>query len=248
MKPIIIYTESLALKLQAKSLAKQLALPYTDHPHLDDLLLWLTPEFIGLKKLNEPHPFYINFLDKKIQFRSKQATLRNELLARALGLKRHTHPVIVDATAGLGRDSFMIATLGFEIVLLERSAIIHALLTDAMTRAQQNPAIARMHLIQTDAIQWLKQAQSIDVIYLDPMFPERKKTALVKKEMRLFQEVLGDDIDADLLFKTAITCGAKRVVVKRPKLAAPLMNMKPDIIFQGKSSRFDVYLPKNRRL
>ena len=103
----------------------------------------------------------------------------------------------------------------------------------------------RLHLIQSDAIFYLKNLEISarpDIIYLDPMFPERSKTALVKKEMRIFQDIVGDDNDADLLLKTALACASQRVVVKRPRLAKPLADIEPNNYLKGSSSRFDVYI------
>jgi 16S rRNA (guanine1516-N2)-methyltransferase len=163
-----------------------------------------------------------------------------------MGLKSHSTPKILDATAGLGRDSFILASLGFEITLLERSPIIHALLEDGIKRAgadaETAPIVERMHLIQTDAIHWMQTHAPFDIIYLDPMFPERNKSALVKKEMRIFQDVIGDDADANALLTAALACATKRVVVKRPRLAAYLAELTPSFSQTGSSSRFDIYL------
>lgn len=217
-----------------------------------DYLLILTPSFIGLQKTAEkkPNPFYIDFLTGKLAYRSQQAGLRNELLARAMGSKPGDHPRIVDATAGLGRDSFILATLGFDVIMLERSPIVSILLQDALFRAKNEinleNTIKRMHLHQTDAISWLNehkmQNDQPDVIYIDPMFPDRKKSASVKKEMVTLQELLGSDTDSQTLFETALTCAKRRVVVKRPRLAANIAERAPSFTLSGKSSRFDIYL------
>lgn len=60
-----------------------------------------------------------------------------------------------------------------------------------------------------------------DVVYLDPMYPHRQKSALVKKEMRVFQSLVGNDDDADSLLIPAMTIAKRRVVVKRPNYASP---------------------------
>lgn len=188
----------------------------------------------------------IDFLSKAMKYRRQQASLRREALARALGLKAKSKPSIVDATAGLAQDSFILACLGFKVTLLERSPIIYALLMDGMKRAEQDatvaPIIQRMHLLHVDAINWLKKTIPPDIVYLDPMFPLRKKTALPKKEMRLFHTIVGNDLDADLLLTTALTCAAQRVVVKRPRLAQTLADIAPTFSLKGSSSRFDIYI------
>lgn len=188
----------------------------------------------------------VDFLSGKLTYRRQNASLRNEILARAMGLNHHSNPIIVDATAGLARDSFILASLGFEIYLLERSDIVHALVADGIQRAMENihvaPIVKRLHLIHTDAIAWLQKGEIIpDIIYLDPMFPERQKSALVKKEMQIFQDIIGDDTDAGKLFKTALACAKKRVVVKRPRLAPPIDETKPSFSMVGRSCRFDIY-------
>ncbi len=194
-------------------------------------------------------PFYIDFLAGKLRYRAEQAGLKREMLARALGKKPKEEPRIVDATAGLGRDSFILACLGFNVILLERSAILHALLQDAMHHAKVDPemapVIARMQLIHADATSWLAQlpeADRPDIIYLDPMFPERQKSASVKKEMVILQQLLGAETDSEALLNMALACSKHRVVVKRPRLAPALTNQPRAFSLTGKSSRFDIYL------
>jgi 16S rRNA (guanine1516-N2)-methyltransferase len=194
----------------------------------------------------------IDFTSGSMRYRVKHASLKKELLAKALGVKPRDNPVIIDATAGLGRDSFILASLGFKVTMLERSPVLFNLLTDALKRAAQDPVmapvIARLTLVQADAISWLssptfKQAYHPDVIYLDPMFPERQKSASSKKEMVFLQELLGTDKDTEELFKAAFACGTPRIVVKRPRLAESIASwIKPNFSLEGKSSRFDVYI------
>lgn len=238
----------------AEQLAAELHLPFiadeTAHPEYEYALV-LTPDYLGLQSTSEKKfaPFYIDFLGGKMRYRSDQAGLKKELLARALGMKPKDHPRIIDATAGLGRDSFILAKLGFTVTLLERSPVIFALLRDALSRAAADSTMsevtARMHLIQTDAVSWLAQLkddQRPDIIYLDPMFPERDKTALVKKEMVILQNLLKNEPDSLNLFDSAMTCSQKRVVVKRPRLAPALSEIAPSYTLTGKNSRFDIYL------
>ena len=189
-------------------------------------------------------PFVIDFFDKTLQYRIKQASIKKEAIARAMGLKSHTSPLILDTTAGLGRDSFLLASLGFQVQMLERSPIIHALLKNAIVRAAALPAIQKMHLTLANAITWLNEStEKPDIIYLDPMFPERKKTALPKQSMLIFHDIVGDDLDASLLLTKAIACATKRVVVKRPRLATNISaHCAPSFSLTGSSNRFDVYL------
>lgn len=247
---IAIFTIYHELIPKAEQLSKQLDLPFiTNVDEKFAYLLVLTPNYIGLQKTGtNANPLYIDFLSGKMQFRRKQASLRNEILARALGLKNKSPRTILDATAGLARDSFILASLGFAIDLIERSPIIHLLIADGIERAVKNQEFAsimqKMHLIKTDAITWMK-THSYDIVYLDPMFPERKKSALSKQDMRIFHEIVGQDLDADQLLQAALTCAKQRVVVKRPRLAQPLANKSPTFSMEGSSNRFDIYLTRD---
>lgn len=203
-------------------------------------------------------PIYVDFLHGPLAHRRKYGGGRGQLIARAMGLSRRSRgrpcvcpseagsPLhILDATAGLGRDAFVLACLGCKMHLLERSPIIAALLADGLKRAQADPEFADidMQLTVTDAITYLKTCKrKYDVIYLDPMFPTRTKSALVKKEMRILRDLVGEDIDATKLLELALKNATKRVVVKRPKLAPTIPGPAPTLKFVGKSSRFDVYI------
>lgn len=230
-----------------------IAQPDSEAATVYDYLLLMTPQYLCLHdcKHKKIRDFYIDFLAGKLHHRRQHTSIRKELLAKAMGRKPSTQLHLVDATAGLGRDSFILATLGFRITLLERSPIVFALLQDAMQRASQHGQLAtileRMRLIQVDATHWLKTMlpqQRPPIIYLDPMFPERKKSAAVKKDMAILQELLGNETDTLTLFEAALTCATERVVVKRPRLAMPLGNLAPHFSMHGKHSRFDIYLTK----
>jgi 16S rRNA (guanine1516-N2)-methyltransferase len=119
--------------------------------------------------------------------------------------------------------------MGCRVTLLERSPAIAALLADGLERAAASPALAhlireRISLHHTDAVQWLEAAPPEarpHVVYLDPMYPERHKSALVKKAMRVFRDLVGDDPDAAVLLEAALGRARRRVVVKRPRRAPP---------------------------
>lgn len=211
-----------------------------------DNLLVMTPDYLGLKIPGQKTLFHIDFLSGKSLYRLKQASLKKELLARAIGIHPKEQPTVIDATAGLGRDSLILAALGYHIILIERSPILHALLEDAMQRASRHPqlgqAISRMQLICANSIEWLSNHPPADIIYLDPMFPERQKSASIKKELAILQNLLGKDVDSQELFDTAFACASRRVVVKRPRLSERISQKEPDFSLMGKSSRFDVYL------
>jgi 16S rRNA (guanine1516-N2)-methyltransferase len=249
---VAIFPSVPAVQALAITLAQKLNLPLVANQQAEyDYFLILTPHSLTLQKAGSPSlSLCVNFLAEKMLYRRQQASLKNEALARALGLKGKIYPKIVDATGGLAGDGFIVAALGFDIVLLERSAIVYALVADGIQRAREHAAMAavidRLRLIHVDAIHWLQNlpdAERPDIIYLDPMFPERKKSALPKQEMLILHDIVGNDRDADALFKTALACAIKRVVVKRPRLAVSLAAaVKPSFSLTGSSSRFDVYL------
>lgn len=249
-KIAVSYThETLAVK--ARRLADILNLDCIDQPTSTayPFLLIFTPDYLGLLKAGEPlkNLFFVDFAKPQFNYRLKHARTNNELLAKSLGCKPHNHPHIIDATAGLGSDAFILAFLGYKLTLLERSPIVYNLLKDALQRASEIPeyqtTVSRIQLIQTNAINWLPLQRPLpDIIYLDPMFPERQKSAAVKKEMTILQQLLGTEPDNEFLLETALACASKRVVVKRPRLAPVFAGYKPSFSLMGRSSRFDVYL------
>jgi 16S rRNA (guanine1516-N2)-methyltransferase len=214
-----------------------------------------TPARLELHDTHDPKvgAVYVDFVEGKAQHRRLFGGGKGQDIAKAIGLHKFKHPHVIDATAGLGRESFVLATLGCTVTLLERSPIVHALLADGLQRALHSAdgeaveIVSRMTLHQIDALAWLKTitADSVpDVVYLDPMFPERQKSALVQKEMRFFHEVVGADEDSDALLEVAIQQAKRRVVVKRPRHAPELHGVKPAFVIGGKAVRYDVYLGK----
>jgi len=210
-----------------------------------------TPDGLGLIDSSSPNqkPLVINFNDGKVQHRLKKISQANEALAKAFNLKKYSNPTVIDATAGLGQDAFILATLGCQVTSLERHPIIFQLLQDGLHRAADSlelqDALNRITLINTDSISYLSclaKPNMPDIVYCDPMFPERKKSAQVKKNMQILQQLIGPDLDTNLLLNHAIRCAKKRVVVKRPKNAMPIEGPKPSFSHAYKTSRFDVYL------
>ena len=172
------------------------------------------------------------------------------MIAKAVGIQPGVRPSILDATAGLGRDAFVLASLGCDVALIERQPLIAALLEDGLSRAQGDPLVgpivARMRLLNGDAIALMRawRRDVPQVVYLDPMFPHRDKSALVKKEMRLFRPLVGDDDDAHSLLQAALDLASHRVVVKRPRKAPAIGDVAPGYVLEGNSSRFDIYPKK----
>ena len=172
---------------------------------------------------------------------------RGQALPRAAGFTKGRTPQMVDATAGLGRDAFLLASLGAEVTLIERSAKVHALLEDGMARARDaggdaTKAISRMTLVLGDAKVLLPKLAA-EVVLVDPMHPPRSNSALVKKEMRLLRNLVGADEDALELMQVALATASKRVVLKWPLHAALMPGLAPPSHqIRGKSTRYDVFM------
>jgi 16S rRNA (guanine1516-N2)-methyltransferase len=236
----------------AATLSQHLQLPLLTCPdNTFHYLLVITDTHLELRDTQNPRlkPVYVDFLSNAAQYRYQQGGGKNQLIARAVGIKGNFKPTIIDATVGLGSDALVLTNLGCKIQGIERSPIIAALLQDGLARHQQQNPNINFSLTIANAIDYftvLQPEQFPDVIYLDPMFPERQKSALVKKEMRLLRDLVGDDTDAATLLTTALARAKKRVVVKRPRLAERIIAApEPDIVFKGASCRFDCYLVKN---
>ncbi|MEK8088458.1 class I SAM-dependent methyltransferase [Thermithiobacillus plumbiphilus] len=220
-------------------------------PSEADIVLLLTPERLQLQQLgpDAPGPVFVDFAGGRLDFRRRHGGGVSQPLARAVGLKGGERPLVLDATAGLGRDAFVLASLGCRITLLERQAAIAALLADGLERAAAVPElagiVAQMTLRMGEGaalMQVVSEAEPPDTIYLDPMYPPRNKHALVKKEMQLLHRVVGQDLDAASLLEQALHSARKRVVVKRPRLAEPLSGPTPTFSIDSPNTRYDVYL------
>ncbi|WP_165491108.1 class I SAM-dependent methyltransferase [Lichenihabitans psoromatis] len=170
-----------------------------------------------------------------------------EPLAKAVGFGNGHRPTIVDATAGLGRDAFLLAALGLKVTLIERSPAVHALLADGLARASEaGPDIAvivaRMTLLAGDAKHHLAGLRP-DVVLVDPMHPPRLKSALVKQEMRDLRALVGADLDAPALMQAALAAATNRVVLKWPLRAEPMPGLDaPHHQVLSKTLRFDVFM------
>lgn len=174
---------------------------------------------------------------------------RRQPLARAVGLPG-SDVTLVDATAGLGRDCFRLASLGCMVTAVERSPVLGALLRDGLRRALTIPKLAevverRLNLVVGDAKTVLTEMRgdaAPDVVYLDPMFsPKTGATALAKKEMRVLRQLVGGDDDVAELLDVARRAARRRVVVKRWLRAQPLGD-EPTMTYKGKIARYDVYV------
>ena len=270
-----------------RNLAAELALPFLENREqsIDNYEFLLTVQEAGLSLMDIREglaPLSLNFLSGSLNYRRQMG---GEILARVLGFKGSERGTIrvLDTTAGLGRDAFIIASLGYQVTMVEQSPAIFALVRDALERAvarvlaqeggnagdrgqaikkatADREVLSRLSLYLgesssllagevelqsllafTPFVQRKVEEMDFDIIYLDPMFPERRKSAKVKKEMQYLQR-LTNNLKIERMFELALNSRAKRVVVKRPSSAEPLLAQKPHHSSQSKSMRFDVYL------
>ena len=191
--------------------------------------------------------------------RIKPGRLQQELLVKAAKIKGAQSPTAIDCTAGLGQDSFLLAAAGFTVRMFERDETIAALLEDGLMRASNNPMISsvakRMSLDRSDSLQYLESlaqssGQAPDVIYLDPMFPARQKSAAVKKKFQLLHvlEKPCDEAEEDALIRAAFAAASRKVVIKRPVKGGHLAGIKPSYSITGKAVRYDVLVPPSTKL
>ncbi len=243
------------LQSVASALAERLQLPLVEPTQLNlsssaELLLQVGPAGLSLQATaaDAPGAVRVDFVEGALAHRRQFGGGTGQMVAKAVGLRGAIRPTVLDATAGLGRDAFVLAALGCEVTLLERQPVIAALLEDGLQRARQAGGevaeiVARMHLLPVDAIEAMADWSGPvpQVIHLDPMFPQREKSALVKKEMRLFRPLAGDDTDAPALLAAALKLASHRVAVKRSRKAPTIDGPAPSAQLKGQSSRYDIY-------
>lgn len=246
---------------RAEALAKRLNLPlhigFSNTPvgcaHQGEFVLSYTDEGLKLVPTGKgaSGPVWCDFVGGAVAHRRQFGGGKGQMIAKAVGVGKRPELSVLDATAGMGRDAFVLATLGCRVTLRERHVIVSELLADGLLRAKRSgdaaveDIAARMTLDPRDSLGVLSDdapLSSVDVVYLDPMFPVRRKSAKVKKEMLAFHQLVGADEDSDQLLPLALQQAKYRVVVKRSKPAPFLNQMKPTYQLLGKSSRFDIYV------
>ncbi|MDG0993069.1 MAG: class I SAM-dependent methyltransferase [Luminiphilus sp.] len=190
-------------------------------------------------------PVRVDFASPGLQYRRKSG--QNELLGRAVGVKGDTRPLVLDATAGLGRDAYVLADLGCSVTLIERSPVLALMLKQALERASISAitsvqlASSRMQLQSGDSRAYKISQET--VIYLDPMFTDRRSSAAVKKDLSVLQALHASvENEDEQLFVWAMSQPVRRVVVKRPLKSPALHHRKPSHVIKGKAVRFDVYV------
>mgnify|MGYP000085451983 FL=1 len=198
-----------------------------------------------------PGPVFVDFVSGASAHRRKFGGGRGQSIAKAVGINSTYTPTVLDATAGLGRDAFVLATLGCDVTLIERHPVVCLLLKSGLQCAQGDIEIedimARMKLVEGNSIELLENWIALghaqpDIVYLDPMFPHTTASAEAKKEMKLFRTLVGADVDEDELWARADALARCRIVVKRPAKAPNLAGKTPSYVLAGKANRFDIYV------
>lgn len=191
----------------------------------------------------------VDFLSKQNNYRCVNFKKKNEALYKALGIKANYFPSVVDATAGFGKDAFLISFWGCYVMMIERHPVVAALLKDGLQRAYENKNIGcwlkkRLHFIFYDSFKMLEiPIFQPDIVYLDPMYPINKKKLLPKKNMQFLRKIIKNNSNYKELLNISRKFARKRIIVKRPIYAKPLSNEKFEFSIKNKNHRFDIYLP-----
>lgn len=238
MENLVVYTNVDSKIASAKALASLLNVPFSEVIDENKTILNLKEDGLYLESNNNS----IKGDFSKLYRRIKQDNLSKELVVKAAKIKGQKDVVVLDATAGLGEDSFLLAAYGFKVKLYERDKVIAALLKDSLDRASVEfpEIISRMEVFEEDSISAMKNLSfRPDVVFLDPMFPQRSKDAAVKKKFQLIhllEKPCEDEVD---LIEAAKNTGAKKIIIKRPLKSEYLGGVKPSYSYEGKAIRYD---------
>ena len=253
---VILIDENLTEDLKAKlqDWAERLRFPTTTDTTTIHLTFLNDRLVLRHRELPRMAPLEIDLVGGDLGHRRKYGRVgKNQLMGKALGLAHSKHPRVLDATGGLGADTFSMRLLGCSVLYVERSPVVFALFADAVERARREVETAK--LVGTDLSLHLGDARKLmsglaheerpDVVYLDPMFPPKKKTALAKGEMQYLQKLFSQDEteafkEARSLVEVALQSARRRVVVKRPLKAEPLRDG-VNHVYRGTTIRYDVY-------
>lgn len=225
---------------EARKLAQTLGLPLTD----DSAGLCLVLDRDGLSLCEGRVSVRVDF--SEYAKRARPENLSGELLLKAAKPGKREGLYAVDATAGFGEDSFLLAAAGYSVTMFERNPITAALLEDGLARGKSDPGIAhilsRMTLVRGDAIEQLPRLERRpDVVLLDPMFPQRKKGSAPKKKAQMLEKLEPPCTDGEQLIAAALTTGAEKIIIKRPRTGETLGGRKPDYSISGDAVRYDCF-------
>ena len=248
---IVVLTDSSEDMTWAESLAQKLKINVIkEMPDKENKDLMLCLDSHGLSLASNGKSMRGDFTS--MLSRLMPNNLNGELLVKAAKLKGFQGvPTAIDATAGLGEDALLLSAAGFSVKLYERDIVIAALLRDALQRAVEVPElteiVGRMRLIEGDSMTKMLQLETPpDVILLDPMFPARQKSGLIKKKFQLLQQLEQPCSDEEELLQAALTIHPRKVIIKRPLKGAYLADRKPDFSLKGKTIRYDcIVMPRN---
>ena len=239
---------------QAEELARQLEIPLMGNPPDQGPLLCLGGDRLEFR-LQGADPelggsLWVDFNSTVARWRSRHTG--SELLIQAAKIRRVQNPLLIDATAGLGRDGFLLAAHGFRVEMIEINPVVAALLADGLARAERvsqlQSVTERIRLHRGDSVARIACLEEVpEVIYLDPMFPRRSKSAKVKQNLRLLQYLDDHRVAPERLLSAALAVGPNKVVVKRPLKGTFLSEKTPSYSLKGKAIRFDVYLGPGKK-
>jgi len=246
--PLVLLADPHCPPLRANALAGALGIPLVTEPRGQSLVLRLTSERLELHKPDDPElpgTLWVDF--ERPAARRRHLHPGRELLVQAVKVRHTPSPLVIDATAGLGRDGFLLAAAGCRVLMFENNPIVAALLRDGLERAARSPLTAaiaaRIQLTVGNALEFLPRLdEQPEVVYLDPMFPERSKSAKVKQDLQLLRLLDRHNEDPEQLLQAALAMQAKKVVVKRPLKGPLLLGLPPSYMLKGKAVRFDVYV------
>lgn len=238
---LVVYAKDADCIERAKALASHIGVPLSQEMGKE---LTLVVEKTGLTLAGFGLTYQGDF--EQMLHRITKGRLQHEMLVHVAKTKVE-HPKAIDATAGMGEDSLLLAAAGYEVTLFEQNPVVAALLRDALERAKSHPVlgeiVARMHLMEEDSIAYMQQCrEEYDLIYLDPMFPARQKSGLINKKLQLIQKLEQPCVEEELLLETAIGLNPGKIVVKRPLKGANLANRKPSYTNKGKAIRYDCFV------
>lgn len=236
---ITVYAEKGGASDAAASMAKKLGATLSDRPG-DGLSLCYGKDGVFLTGYGLT---FKGDFEETMLHRLTCGRLAHEMLAH-IAKTDAERPTAIDATAGMGEDSIILAACGYDVTLFEQNPVIAALLKDALRRAKKHPqlreAAERMHLVEGNSIELMPSLPgSFDLIYLDPMFPERQKSGLINKKLQLIQKLEHPCTDEEALLSAAISLSPKKLVIKRPLRGAFLAGKEPQYSIKGKAIRYD---------
>lgn len=230
-----------AQKDAALALARKVGAPLADKPGPE---LTLMIDGSGVSLMGYGLSYRGDF--EQMLHRITEGRLQHEMLVH-VAKTNLPHPTAIDATAGMGEDSLLLAACGYEVTLYEQNPVIAALLKDALRRAKKHPVlreiVERMHLVEGNSIELIPQRpEAPDVLYLDPMFPARQKSGLINKKLQLIQKLEQPCPQEEAMLEMAFRVAPGKIIVKRPLKGANLAGKEPNYSVKGKAIRYDCFV------